>query len=1061
MNNTPKTLQVYKASAGSGKTYTLVEKYLDLLLKPSPRNPKQLYMPDGYRRILVATFTNKATTELRERIVKNLRHISEYGRDNIIREEETPAVRERRLEAEKSRAKKVLYEILLDYSSLRVQTIDSFFQEVVRSFVMELNNSSATAEVALDSDKAIEMTVDQLLIQQGGTTLEWLGKVLQARAEEGDSTDVRGAVIELAKQLLFKDQVAHLDPKIYTPERINDSITELREKAKRCYDSMEEAYDRLQQQLALQEDILHLSAYGFLNKLRNASLKGLIKEKSKNPAKPIYHNSVKVRGEGNLFIVASKNAKIPDCKALIERQESYRQLITHLDDALTRYAPEYQLAKLLLEHLSLLPILSQLKESLNQYQREQRIVLIEEINGLVSQIINGSEVPFIYEKVGGYIMHYMLDEFQDTNRTQWENFKVLLEEGLSKGMASYIVGDVKQSIYRWRGTDSTLLNSEVANDPDLSEYFHEHILKDNWRSSRYIVEFNNAFFDQIYNFNGHVLGEEEATEVNHLNKAIYEKGVTQTAIRQEKPGYVQIEQVIAEEEDLTSRLKKLLTKLQEEDGYRAGDIAFIVRKNDEASQVAEILNQLAMEDEEHSEYYAFLSDEALLINNSKIVKLITSLFQHVAFPNDTQKELYFRVACLNLGISASEEVEPLIAATTQGATIFETTNILISLLSSKYEQEEELYISAFLDLIHDFVESQPNTYLQFNYWWKKVGTQRKVTMGSDVSNKIEIITLHKAKGLEYPVVIIPFIDWDISRMSLTSNLELCAAEELPEGFLSDPLPYYIIPEAPTKEHLSSLIGEKYRRIHEANYLDNLNLLYVAFTRPEERLYIFTNGSRSNNKVSNILMDRLDLLSESLPLNYDDTMVRWSYGTDEKREADSHSSSLERATELHILKEPSSSILQRLHTEVAYEDEAIQRGVIMHEVMASTLIPAHFKVAIGKRGLSEEEQQSHIRHFDLCMANPLIAQWFTPEEGKHILTEHSIYIGKGNQHRRPDRLIIKGDEATVIDFKFGQETDLSAHRSQVRRYMQLLEEMGYKAKGYLWYWMGEPQIVEVI
>ncbi|WP_288764794.1 UvrD-helicase domain-containing protein [uncultured Porphyromonas sp.] len=224
-------LNIFKASAGSGKTYTLVHRYLDLLLSDG--------LEGGYKRILVATFTNKATTELRERIVKELYEISLNGRKQ---EKGAPKKTPQQIDKEKSKAREVLEEILLDYESLRVQTIDSFFQEIVRTFVIELENSSANAEVALDRDGAIEMSVDRLLLNQESNVFTRLGSVLLSRVEEGDSTDVRAAIINLAKEMLYNPQADKYSIQALDPKDIDLAAMELKAKAEEALSEMEKSW---------------------------------------------------------------------------------------------------------------------------------------------------------------------------------------------------------------------------------------------------------------------------------------------------------------------------------------------------------------------------------------------------------------------------------------------------------------------------------------------------------------------------------------------------------------------------------------------------------------------------------------------------------------------------------------------------------------------------------------------------------------------------------------------------------------------------------------------------
>ena len=1076
-----KLLKIYKASAGSGKTYTLVQRYLDLLLSEDTQW--------GYKKILVATFTNKATTELRERIVKELYNISLKGRKE---EEGKPKKSSLQLEEEKKRAKEVLERILLDYESLRVQTIDSFFQEIVRTFVIELENSSANAEVALDRDGAIEMSVDRLLLHQDDSVMKRLGAVLLSRVEEGDSTDMRAAIIHLAKEMLYNPladryQILDLDS-----DDIDLANRELTRKVEEAIALLQEPYDALQETLQqFSEEELALSSYKILKTLSERELSQLIEAKGGNPKKTIYHGSVKIGEDGRLAFLSKTNYKTAEKKypRLVAEYDNLSDQILTLDKVIGEQIRVIELAKLLKENLSLLPLLKELRMEINKYQKEHMVVLIEEINELVKKVIDEASTPLIYEKVGGTIDHYMLDEFQDTNRTQWDNFKVLLEESLSHSKENFLVGDVKQSIYRWRGTDSSLLNSGVETDPELQHYTINKPLSTNWRSDEYIVRFNNLFFDNIYNFPLHTGLDGES---NETFKQIYASNVCQDPKQKNKRGYVHFERLEASEEGdvieevIASRIEKLLLKLHD-DGYSPGDIAFVVRTREDAIKVAEMLNSFAADpkNEVNRHCFAFLSDEALLVSHSNTVKLITALFQHVADPQNKQKQIYFEVACYTFGLHDQEKINQLIEIAQTGVTLFEITNELLANL--EVPREEELYINSFLDLLHQFVENEPNTLLQFSYWWKRIGVNEKVTMGSDENDKIQLITLHKAKGLEFPVVIMPYVNWFISKTRQNSSLEFCDQSYLPEGFVTNPLPFYIIPEAPSEKHLDSLIGKKYREIHEANYLDNLNLLYVAFTRPKERLYLFTTETEETKNVTRIIYERFKEIEkvgeekgeeakwESMLVHPDKDKAEaegkekdkriWTFGKELKKVEPSSSDTTPddkvEQVQLHLNKEPRQSILKRIETETAFDSDAIQHGVKMHDVMSRVITRDDFKSAISRLQRTEEERRQLTAQFEAAFKEtPQLLDWFTPKEGRSILTEQSIYLGEYDRHRRPDRLIIEGDEAIVIDYKFGENTDVPQYRAQIKAYLSLLEKMGYNAKGYLWNWEGTPQIVEV-
>lgn len=1031
-------LTIYKASAGSGKTYTLVKAYLDLLLQSKSN--------DTYRSILVATFTNKATSELRERIVRELRERMQRGG------------------AEGMRARQVLEQILLDYDALRVQTIDSFFQEVVRSFAFELlqTGANASADVDLDRDSAIELSVDQLLVRLDGEELQWIEQLLVGKAEEGENIDLRGEVVKLAKKILYNPNARGRDLSGFDASKVQAAMDELRAKRKTILAEVGEQFVPLREWLEAHKDILEHSKLKFLLSLYQSELDKLLRDKYSNPDKLIYHGNVNI--DKDVFIV-STSLKDPEMRAkLISEQSTVKPLLQQAQAAVDANWQEFQLAEILLQHLSLLPLFSSLQETIKRYQEEHNIILIDEINFLLDQVIAGASAPFIYERVGGRIRHYMIDEFQDTSGIQWDNFRALLLEAIAQqgsdghSLESYLVGDVKQSIYRFRGTDSSLLNSGVEQDEDFKSQITSCALENNWRSDHNIVEFNNQFFYDSYHFGTHTDGKISSHEFDKIYKPEEEKEVKQGKRYNggEGRGYVRFEYIEKpkgdeESAELRARLRETLLTLQRDEGYQAGDIAFIVRKNEEAEKIADMLTSFAQEAEEGEQhYYSFISDEALKINNAQTVRLLTSLFQLLGDPGNSNYQTLYEVACLMLGLMEQEEQAELLELCKGGRSLLEIAHTVLRKIT--VPMGEELYVNAFLDLLFEYTQNNIATYQQFGEWWRRVGIGKEITMGRKTSDRIQILTIHKAKGLEFPIVIMPYVGWKYYNNN-AQMIEILGKDELPEGFLSEPLDFYLFDGKPNKSHLNSLLSNRYNKILEEIYLDQLNLLYVAFTRPINRLYLFTHeadkvGSNSNslNNVSIILYDRLKTIE-----GIQQTGNVWTFGhpTPKREPAETCHGPL--VLNPHYKRELPN--LPELRVAKPTSESAIY-GITMHDAMARALTPEQFRDAIQRLGRADEAEL--FAHFDQALQDPLVASWFAPTEERKILVEQRIGTAKGTY--RPDRVVLEGNEATVIDFKFAHP--LLEHRAQVLGYMELLRKLGYSVRGYLWYWHQTQQIQEV-
>lgn len=1069
-------LIVYKASAGSGKTYTLTREYIGLLLRG-------WYAGEGCKhdRILAATFTNKATIELRERIMRELLRIRDGVEDNLgaqiltgMREEgeisDEEYMSRRRDLPDVARA--LIRHILEDYGAFRVQTIDSFFQEVVRSFALELSSLSGTYNIELDDSEFITLSIDQLFVRLGDEGKQGIFDVLagiyESDAESGEEkTDIRRLLITLTKK--FLDNKSDIDPMEegdYSQENIHRIRTRLQGVIEESRRSVEEKRAFFVQQLEYVRDdyaldynaSLRQTLAGVYKKLSDAKrFQALYLNSDPGPHALVTKTLVDiVEDETALFHKKSLKSGDPVYDSYARAGESLRYILKALIEYEMKTLPAIRrlrnTAELILKYIYLMPALIEAKKAVEEYQKEQNVVLISRIDTLLRDIIGGADVPFIYDKMGAKIEHFMIDEFQDTSRVQWDNFLPLLLESLSYGHRNYLVGDVKQSIYRFRGTDSSLLGTEVERRMPGVDV---HALGINWRSHGEIVRFNNTFFDSIYDcyerFKSDIIPLEE-------HAMVYRHDLTQQP-KHHEGGYVELNFVQKEgqtsnhiEQEIRPRIVELVRELQDDYGYRRRDIAILVRDNKEADRVAGWFSQAASDYPEHADKYHFISDEALKVSGSRTVLLLAQFISYIANNRSEQKDTELRIylqmflARYSSSTPTDSIMSRLIELSERGLGLYETvTEVITSIIDVPIS--EMLYVSAFMDHLFAFTSKHTGTPQLFEEWWSRHRNQLRVEMGSVTRDSITIITIHKSKGLEYPVVIMPGADWDFSKKS-GDRIDFFATNERLEAEFGFGLSGYYVDASPSEKRVNTYFEEQYLRSKEADYMDSLNLLYVAFTRAAEHLYVYAGTSKNLKIPTNNVGHFLRLRAIEL---YGDKET-YTFGT---RAASSRTSSP--SPNAHILTSLTASpAYEHLRfTSDRYTSGEMMEGTALHRILEHTRTRADFAHAVEQalrghaidRSLADKITES----FEIIMSTqPMVASWFTPHDDSIILSETSISEHPDLPLHRPDRMIYTPSDhtITIVDYKFGAHRP--AYIRQIKNYAQALRRMGYHTEGYLWY-----------
>jgi len=1073
-----KSLTVYKASAGSGKTFTLATEYIKLLV----RNPQ------NYRLILAVTFTNKATEEMKMRILSQLFGIWKHLDDSKKYAQKVYEALDGELSEEEiaERAGRALHLLLHNYSYFRVETIDSFFQSVMRNLARELN-LTANLRVGLNDVQVEEMAIDQLIDSLTATDqmLQWLMKYITDNIGEDRSWNIIGQIKKFGRNIFSNYYKGH-------SERLNELMNE-----KGFFERYQAQLIRIRNEAT---ERMKGIANEFFQALKNEGLDMEELSYGKSGAAGMF-----VKMKNGIFDGSVITQRVKDC---IEQPEkwfkknsstltAHPSLLSTLDTILRTAKEEqprqwklYKSADLTLRHLSQLRLLGSIGQKVRQLNDEQNRFLLSDTQQLLHELIDGSDTPFIFEKIGTQLEHIMIDEFQDTSTVQWQNFKVLLEETMShKGSENLIVGDVKQSIYRWRSGDWRLLANIGEQFPHHGDTVNIETLDRNFRSARRIVGFNNAFFaeavrqtditayDDVEQKVPEENGDEGGVEINLLPADDYEQRTLEAVNRQ-----------VAELLDA---------------GTPASKIAILVRSN---SYIPLIARQLM----EQLPGVKVVSDEAFRLDASTAVVTIVTALRYLAHPEDEIAKAYLErhsTFDLPLGSAASPHKEPStfnpppstfnlpplrgVKGGLLSLPLYELVEQLYALLHLERLGNQSAYLCAFYDQVTAFATdngSDIDAFLQ--EWDESIGAK---TIQSPEADGLRIISIHKSKGLEFPYVLIPFCDWKL---------------EMPDALWCEPreAPFDQLPLAPIdfsqKGMEGTIYDSDYKEEHRQNIVDNMNLLYVAFTRASQGLFVYGRRKATATSRSALIEQVLPKITptlegalftgtddESLPLVF--TYKPPSYPPRGMKEASPPAVSvpprhwergiggeaanpfLQEATPVKVgidVYTPKADFRQSNKSrefskgeededlEQSRQQEYIQVGSVLHNVLSSIHTTDDTEAVL--RQLEQdgiiygEGELSRQRLADLLrqrLSSPRVEEWFRP--GRWQLFNECAILSIDPQtnrvvERRPDRVMTDGKQTIVVDFKFGRERE--EYHDQVRQYMQLLTTMGHQhVKGYLW------------
>lgn len=1075
-------LKIYKASAGSGKTYNLTLEFLRLLFRQK----------DNYKHTLAVTFTNKATEEMKTRIITDLYKLAsgkESGYLQLLCDEFS--ISEKIVRA---KARDILTQILHDYSSFNISTIDKFFQHTMRSFTREIGLQGGY-NVELDQSRVLSEAVDKMLLslskKENKELLNWLLEYSESMVEDGDSWDFTKKIKELAGEIMKEEYIrkrAASDETLLSKSSIKSYIDKMRS-IKRNFEQ------RVKQAGTKGVELITLSGVSPDDTPKWGPYDQFLKWKKGDYS--LYKKAIEASENPDKWTKSKPKADV------LERVNTWRQsgsetILTETIQFIRENEADYITASIIQKNIFTQGILSDIAEKIQEYKKENNIMLISDTTHLLNRIIDGSDTPFIYEKIGTRINHYMIDEFQDTSGMQWNNFSPLLHESLSSEHFNMIVGDVKQSIYRWRSSDWSLLDSQLYYEFDESQRSDE-VLKVNYRSRPNIIHFNNAFFvlaaKRLQEIFDNEVSEstcrddhpEFSNRILNAYKDIYQE-ISER--KQSQKGRVRMEFI--EEDDLNSWKEISVRKTIEEvkqlqlRGYALKDIAILVRANHEAVTIANALLEEKLTQKDPRFKFDIISNEALLIGNSSAIKLILSIMRYFSNPLEplNRSLVATEYAIIHAGKSASVAISEYFSRikdeSVEAETLFseeldsvlkeigrkplyEMTEQIISTFLPKENGNEKIFIQAFLDIILDFTHSQTADLAAFLEWWDEFGYKKTVSTPSS-QNAIQIITVHKSKGLAFPVVIMPFCNWD-----LVPRNQILWCQPDKEPFNDVP----VVPIPYKKELLQTIFAEDYLRERMQTLIDNLNVAYVAFTRPEEEMILFAPKAKEGKstdvpgQIGKLMLEifrNASALSDgegrsyiNLENHFDPDNAILTIGeetklshTIEKNEEDVSSSPFISYDPYH-----NNRIKLRFYADEFFnEGDERRSGKIKHDILSRVFTPADLERSVLHAVLSgtasKEEGSEYREELQRIINNPKVKDWFS---GKYeVLNEISLLL-PGGEMLRPDRILRNKDEIIVIDYKFGKEQ--KKYIKQVKAYVKQISDMGYtNVKGYLWYVMSD-------
>jgi ATP-dependent exoDNAse (exonuclease V) beta subunit len=1045
MENIP--FKIYSASAGSGKTFTLVKEYLKICL--STKSPKK------FIEILAITFTNKAAAEMKERIVKSLKAFSnpekaaQTERDmmSLIAQETVLT-----LELLQSRAQLIFETILHNYSQFSIGTIDKFTHRIIRTFAQDLD-LPANFEVEMEHQLLLKQAVDLLISRTGEDEklTQLFVNFIQDKTADDKSWLIENDFYTIAEELLKESGQEHCES---LKNLSLDDFFKLRDEIHKYLNEIDK----------------ELSAIG-LGFISDCSDKGLLPEwfaggarsgipkffeylKSKNWEKYIPSNSnLKNIEKDTWYAGKAPKESYSDIDAL---QQKFYPLANRALEILEDY-PKYVHFRLIARNFYSMAVLHEISKEMQHIKEQNNIIPIGEFNKKIAEVLQNEEGNFIYERLGERYAHYFIDEFQDTSELQWKNLLPLIENAIADGQkpgSAMIVGDAKQAIYRWRGgeVDQFIdLQLLAADSPSQGAYKMESLsLENNYRSTAEVVDFNNKLFSSI----AHQVEKEKYRDLFKDLNAQQVKG---------DGGYVSLEYIEngAEHDEFQKQRCLETIHVLKEEGFNYGDICILTRTKAKGAVIVKMLSD---------ENVPVISSESLLLEQSTEVRFLLNFLRFLNEPNHPryrfklieflqEKELCpWTLETINLQLGelceASEElfnaflkevIEDFDMLKWRSISLIELCHKIIK--AFKLDETARVYMQFFLDELWVYSNKYSQDLYGFLNYWNERAHKLSIAIPEGI-NAVQVMTIHKSKGLEFPVVLFPFANWNA-----TSERDAKSWVEIDEPELQD-LPTSLIPLGKQLESSTSHLQGVYKEHKAKVLLDNLNMLYVALTRPKTRLYIYTSPKGRGKNLSEFFDTFLQ--SEG---DWEDGKTQYSFG--EKVKA----SPKKRAENKHIqLAQPVEDISKVLRIsrqapkmwEVENPEKGADKGRKVHEILSYIKTTEDLNAALKRalrQGLIANSEEAEMRSLlEMTLQNKELQAYFA--HGLKVKNEEEILLKNGDV-LRPDRLVFEGNDVSIIDYKTGEAN--ATHQEQILGYKLYIEQMGYKVKECVLVYINEESI----
>lgn len=1026
------------ASAGSGKTYRLAYKYILDTLRYFEEKP---YL---YRAVLAVTFTNKATEEMKSRILNRYaelatdpsksEYIGDLRRDLSLSDEEYAL-----------RAKSILKRILHDYSHFTVLTIDKFFQRIMRAFVKELG-VDVNYNLQIKSDDIVSQSADALIesIRGDEELQQWIVEYARENIENDKSwSQIREDILSAGEQAIG-DKSHDALQSCTTKQQLKDVADTAKERLNKKIDEIAELGDTaltIIKKAGASVENLYQGINGAYSIFVNAQKKNIEKIKTSNS-----HALQNLSGEKDLV----------KTKRLLHIQPGLLDILRKIFFTHDEYTRLKAMNDILWDKFRSFALLKDIYAKIQEVCQTENMMLLSETKNLLTELIKDNDTPFIYEKTGNRFERYMIDEFQDTSLREWNNFIPLLLNAMAMAddEAIFIVGDVKQAIYRWRGGDWRILHSGVQEALGKANT-HTEQMEDNWRSREAVVEFNNNTIKEIVaklnsSLNAELLTalEEKVikeTTYNTLYDTIYNaySSCKQVArkIDAAKQGYVRVESY-EDVPDIISYIEDAIAR-----GYDYSDIMILHRKGKEITRTAELLLEYKRQS---GKEFNIKTKESLVVGRADIAKFIIALLR---LTQDSSDRLSIAIVNQYLRRSyhdrLSEEELTRLSHLSQ-LSVEQAFEHIVKAYSLHERGDEIAYLQALHNIVIAFSTAKSADIALFLKEWDATLHSNSLVV-EDNKNTIELTTIHTAKGLERKIIIIPYCHWTFTfertEVTIWSKLD---PKSTPKEYAA--LDYFPVPFSPMITN--TIFSDTYYTERVYSYVDSLNILYVALTRAVDELYICI--KERNLKGENVGAKLWATLDCDGDATYYEAGARTPKQLKVKKDEEPKVENIildnyPTTDEMVAMRLP----LQRYFEQSEDEHSPRRIGILMHNILSSAQSLSDVEEAIDdahRAGRIDAVQRDELRAIvEKELRRDEAQEWFNGD-WERVYNECDIIHDKGSVvgQSRPDRVMVKGQRAVIVDYKFGAEK-LKIYRQKMEYYKELISRMGYTdVEGYLWY-----------